>query len=178
MTTPDTPSKLAGRLLAWYAEMGVDAAVQSSPVNWLSHTDKVPGADFAIESSQAPTVEPPRDRPARPMVPAATPQRAPRQFTGRAAAAGDATAPTAAIAKASTLADLRGLLERFEGCGLKATAKNLCFYRGAEHAPLMIVGEAPGRVRVDPGRRATAMTSRWPPAPKARRASGRWLRTT
>jgi uracil-DNA glycosylase len=30
-------------------------------------------------------------------------------------------------------------------CGLKATAKNLCLYRGAEQASLMIVGEAPGR---------------------------------
>ncbi len=33
----------------------------------------------------------------------------------------------------------------FEGCGLKATAKNLCLYRGADTAPLMIIGEAPGR---------------------------------
>ena len=36
-------------------------------------------------------------------------------------------------------------LARFDGCGLKATAKNLCFYRGAARAPLMLVGEAPGR---------------------------------
>lgn len=37
------------------------------------------------------------------------------------------------------------MLQRFEGCGLKATAKNQCFYRGAEKARLMIIGEAPGR---------------------------------
>jgi len=37
------------------------------------------------------------------------------------------------------------MLDRFDGCGLKATAKNLCFYRGAERTSLMIVGEAPGR---------------------------------
>ena len=37
------------------------------------------------------------------------------------------------------------MLGRFDGCGLKATAKNLCFYRGAERASLMIIGEAPGR---------------------------------
>ena len=37
------------------------------------------------------------------------------------------------------------MLAGFEGCGLKATAKNLCFYRGAERSALMIVGEAPGR---------------------------------
>ena len=28
---------------------------------------------------------------------------------------------------------------------MKSTAKNLCFYRGAERARLMIIGEAPGR---------------------------------
>ncbi len=37
------------------------------------------------------------------------------------------------------------LLGSFEGCGLRTTAKNLCFYRGAERARLMIIGEAPGR---------------------------------
>jgi len=37
------------------------------------------------------------------------------------------------------------MLEKFEGCALKATAKNLCFYRDAEKARLMVIGEAPGR---------------------------------
>ena len=36
-------------------------------------------------------------------------------------------------------------MARFDGCGLKATAKNLCFYRGSPSARLMIIGEAPGR---------------------------------
>jgi DNA polymerase len=40
---------------------------------------------------------------------------------------------------------LRDKLEHFEGCALKATAKNLCFYRGAPQARLMLIGEAPGR---------------------------------
>src|SRR5206468_4326164 len=39
----------------------------------------------------------------------------------------------------------RVVLEQFEGCGLKATAKSLCFYRGAAQARLMLVGDAPGR---------------------------------
>lgn len=34
---------------------------------------------------------------------------------------------------------------RFDGCGLKATAKNLCFFRGAAQASLLVIGEAPGR---------------------------------
>ena len=36
-------------------------------------------------------------------------------------------------------------LEAFEGCALKATAKSTCFYRGAQRARVMVIGEAPGR---------------------------------
>ena len=46
---------------------------------------------------------------------------------------------------APALEALGAELARFEGCGLKATATRLCFYRGAEKARVMIVGEAPGR---------------------------------
>lgn len=48
-------------------------------------------------------------------------------------------------AGAETLADLRALLERFDGCLLKATAKSLVFGNGPDRADLMMVGEAPGR---------------------------------
>jgi uracil-DNA glycosylase len=53
-------------------------------------------------------------------------------------------APAAAIT-ANTLAELAAALATFEGCGLKATAKNICIYRGAERARVMLIGEAPGR---------------------------------
>ena len=62
------------------------------------------------------------------------------------------TSPDAAVAAARAAANaaksieaLAEALARFDGCGLKATAKHLCFYRGAAKARLMIVGEAPGR---------------------------------
>ncbi|MGH6947906.1 MAG: uracil-DNA glycosylase [Kiloniellales bacterium] len=42
------------------------------------------------------------------------------------------------------MAELRAILERFEGCPLKATATNLAFTDGNSEARLMIVGEAPG----------------------------------
>ncbi|MEZ5844881.1 MAG: uracil-DNA glycosylase family protein [Hyphomicrobiaceae bacterium] len=48
-------------------------------------------------------------------------------------------------ATAVDLAALRQLLEKFDGCALKATATSLCLYRGAARARLMIIGEAPGR---------------------------------
>ena len=47
--------------------------------------------------------------------------------------------------EAATLADLEATLAGFDGCSLKATAKSLCFYRGASQARLMLIGEAPGR---------------------------------
>jgi uracil-DNA glycosylase len=46
-----------------------------------------------------------------------------------------------------SLAELRARLTSFEGCGLKATAKNLCLYRGAEQAPLMIIGEGTNEIQ-------------------------------
>jgi DNA polymerase len=51
----------------------------------------------------------------------------------------------AAARAAQSLPDLAAILARFEGCSLKATAKNLCFYRGAPKSRLMLIGEAPGR---------------------------------
>ncbi len=50
-----------------------------------------------------------------------------------------------AASKAQSLAELGQALAKFEGCGLKATAKNLCFYRGIPQTKLMLIGEAPGR---------------------------------
>ena len=45
---------------------------------------------------------------------------------------------------AASLAELEALLARFEGCGLKVTAKNLVFADGNPQGRLMFVGEAPG----------------------------------
>src|SRR5262249_49931557 len=72
------------------------------------------------------------------------PAASPRAFP--TAAPDDAVMAARATAKAATsLDDLRKRLARFDGCGLKATAKNLCFYRGSPATRLMIIGEAPGR---------------------------------
>lgn len=47
--------------------------------------------------------------------------------------------------EAATLTALGEALAQFEGCSLKATAKSLCLFRGAEKARIMVIGEAPGR---------------------------------
>ena len=147
MTSDETSSTRAGRLLAWYEAMGVDAALQEAPVDWLARGERAPGDGFALVEGTKPRAEPPQTPIARGPVarsPAPPTARPPRQFPGKAPAAAEADARGAA-ASAKTLAELAAALQGFEGCGLKATAKNLCFYRGAERARLMIVGEAPGR---------------------------------
>jgi len=49
------------------------------------------------------------------------------------------------LAHIDTLEALRAELAAFEGCGLKRTAKSLCFARGSPEARVMLIGEAPGR---------------------------------
>ncbi|MCA3631031.1 MAG: uracil-DNA glycosylase [Methylobacterium sp.] len=68
-------------------------------------------------------------------------------------------APDAAIMEARRLAasapdleTLRALLDAFEGCALKSTASRLVFADGEPGAPVMIVGEAPGRDEDEIGR--------------------------
>ena len=49
-----------------------------------------------------------------------------------------------AATSAATLDELRGLLEGFDGCALRATATHLVFADGNPQARVMFVGEAPG----------------------------------
>ena len=54
-------------------------------------------------------------------------------------------AARAAAKSAKTLDELRAILEKFDGCALKATATQLVFADGNPSAKVMFVGEAPGR---------------------------------
>jgi uracil-DNA glycosylase family 4 len=147
----DTHSAALTALLAWYREMGVDAAIDEVPVDWLSRGNQPPGAafkaTFAAEASPerpstAPTGRLPPPAPPRPSVP--PPPTGSRQFPVAAPDAAVMSARTQS-GKAETLDALEATLAAFDGCSLKATAKNLCFYRGAAQARVMCIGEAPGR---------------------------------
>jgi DNA polymerase len=54
------------------------------------------------------------------------------------------TSAREAAKSAKSLDELRSALERFDGCALKTTAKNLVFADGNPEAKVMLVGEAPG----------------------------------
>ncbi len=119
----------ARELLAFYLEAGVDCALSETPVNRL--------AEEAVVEAK-PTARPALFRTANP---------APAPKLAEPAPAPDAAIQSAReiAPKAASLEELRGLLERFDGCALKSTATRLVFADGNPQAKIMFVGEAPGR---------------------------------
>ncbi|MGE5261105.1 MAG: uracil-DNA glycosylase [Actinomycetota bacterium] len=107
----------AEALLAWYAAMGVDEAIGEVPID-----------RFAPQVPNSPRVRP-----------------APGQPAPRGLQATTNLFDRSAIRGAATLEALEAMVADFDGCGLKRTAKNLCFARGSTKARLMLIGEAPGR---------------------------------
>jgi DNA polymerase len=154
-------------LLAWWREAGADAAIDAEPFDWMTDADHWPGRRFAWPERDGTAASASVSRPQPPPAPATVPppHRMPpptrpgqpppaggaRPFTAFAPDAATTAARTAA-AGAATLEALQGVLAGFDGCGLKATAKSLCFYRGSPQARLMIIGEAPGRDEDHEGR--------------------------
>jgi DNA polymerase len=159
----DTNSATLAALLAWHRDIGAGDALGDAAIDWLARGDAAPGDGFALAGqpdaaapraavpSAASAAAPQRSaRPAAPRPPEqaraafGAPAASPRQFS--TAAPDDALmAARAAARQAQSLEELRATLAGFDGCALKATAKNLCFYRGAPRARLMLIGEAPGR---------------------------------
>ncbi|HVY20952.1 MAG TPA: uracil-DNA glycosylase [Bauldia sp.] len=122
-------------LLAWYAEVGVDVALEEEPVDRFAtprptQAAPPPPAPLAFDRN-APLPSP------RTLIAPATQTAAPPDETERAA--------RAAAQAANSLDELRTALEKFEGCGLRKTATQLVFADGTAGSRVMLVGEAPGR---------------------------------
>jgi uracil-DNA glycosylase len=175
MADDDARTGTLAALLAWHRDLGAADAVGDAPVDWLARGNAAPpGHGFRLARTAAPggtaapeapvgplahgatatpSQAPPRvaqPRPAFPPTPAppvAQPPVAPMAPRPLATASPDAAlmAARTAARQAGSLEELRATLAGFDGCGLKATAKNLCFYRGAAQSRLMLIGEAPGR---------------------------------
>ena len=135
-------------LLDWYRSMGADAALEAEPIDWLARGPSAPGQGFAwpnraapdavrSDAAPRPSVQPERREPPRI-------DARPRPQTPLAPSEAETDARRIAQT-AQSLDALGAALAAFDGCTLKATASNLCFYRGAPHARLMLIGEAPGR---------------------------------
>jgi DNA polymerase len=165
MTRDLTAEEILG-LIDWQRSMGADAAVADHTIDWLAREGASPGSEFAWPQLEG--VEPraaPELSPGPPTAPGSAP---PRGESGAAAPFAQSFTPAPVLRaeprpqtplapssaetdarrisrQALTLATLEAALRGFDGCGLKATATNLCFYRGAPQARLMLIGEAPGR---------------------------------
>lgn len=124
--TPD-PAIAARALLRWYAESGVDEAVGEMPRDFLT---------------PAPS----------PVRLAAAPVRAPATVTPITAAPASAISADEAAAAARKIAsacasveELAAAVAAFDGCPLKAGARTTVFADGVYGAPLLVIGEAPGK---------------------------------
>ncbi len=108
--------------LKWQVEMGADEAIVEQPTNYFAREIAAPPTPRALPQSPSPARAAPIARPSSPPSPQAV-----------------------CTPDSGTLEALRDAIAAFEGCGLKRTAKSLCFYRGAAQARVMLIGEAPGR---------------------------------
>jgi DNA polymerase len=110
-------------LLRWYVEMGVDEAIDEASHDRLAPPVTAP-RPAAIASPQAPITSAP---------------------SAALAPAGSNAAKARQLAEAATTLDaLQAAIASFDGCALRRTATNTVFADGTAHAPVMIIGEAPG----------------------------------
>jgi len=123
------PDITARDLLEFYLDAGADAFIGEEAVDRFAAVE--------VPAPRAPD-RPLAVREAAPV--AAAPARAAPPAPDDAA-----IAARAAAKNATTLDELRAIVEGFDGCALKATATRTVFADGNPQARVMLVGEAPGR---------------------------------
>ncbi|MCR6646325.1 MAG: uracil-DNA glycosylase [Terricaulis sp.] len=126
---PETDRAAARALLAFWRSAGVDMDVAEAVYAAAPATAPAPARAQAPQRA--------REAPAAPLVPKPARRVAP-------APAADEDARRLAKA-ADSVAALRAAVEGFNGCALKATARNTVFSDGVESAPVLLIGEAPGK---------------------------------
>ncbi len=114
---PDLETAAMAAILRFYADIGVDAVLDTEPRDHFKPRE-------------------PEPEPARRQAP--LPRRADASLARLSSSA------AVDLASVTSLDELRAALEAFEGCALKATASKLVFADGNPQAKLMLVGEAPG----------------------------------
>lgn len=140
--TPN-PADMA-EILAWYADAGVDIALDDAPIDRFEQSKKAAAAAKAVKSASSKAVAraggaagQPTQRPSPP--PAAA------QMERAIPDAGVVERARALASGASDLAALKAVVESFDGCNLKFTARSTVFADGNPQARIMLIGEAPGR---------------------------------
>jgi uracil-DNA glycosylase len=132
----------ARELLAFYREAGIDALLEETPLDRFAGE----GATTA-PAARTDSARPPPER--RADATGGTLSAREREVVSRPTLSlppeAAVMAAREAAKSAATLAQLRAMLERFEGCALRTTATQLVFADGNPQARIMFVGEAPGR---------------------------------
>src|SRR5438067_6384581 len=142
-------ARAAEDLLAFYIEAGVDVALGEAPIDRFAEPspDAAPaGGNVARDPRIADRADTASEDERR------WPRLPPNKTRVNEAAAPAPPAPEVAVMaareaarRAASLQELRAILQGFEGCALRMTAKQLVFADGNPQARVMFVGEAPGR---------------------------------
>jgi uracil-DNA glycosylase family 4 len=132
-----------GMMLKWLSDMGADEALEAEAIDRFTVTPTPFTLPQAVPvTAPRPPVGPTEETPR-------TPQRHAIEPAQRAVAAvpvsAGAVSAREAAARCNTLDELRAAVLAFDGCVLKQTAKHTVFADGNPDAPLMLIGEAPGR---------------------------------
>ncbi|HVY00048.1 MAG TPA: uracil-DNA glycosylase [Pseudorhodoplanes sp.] len=139
-------SRAARDILTFYVENGVDAVIGEAPIDRLAGHAPVPPAAEEAGAASAVSRAGESGAGARPAPPTLILSRRTESDPQPLPGAEEAVMAARAAAKtARSLEELRSILETFEGCGLRATAKRLVFADGNPRARVMFVGEAPGK---------------------------------
>ena len=128
-------NKVSRELLAFYAEAGVDVALGEAPNDWLSAEQPAP--PIAAEAKPA-AIQPAASPARRPFV------SPPIQPPGPVPPPPDVAVMSAreAARSAASLDELRGILDRFDGCALKGGASRLVFADGTQNEMASLSGSA------------------------------------
>jgi uracil-DNA glycosylase family 4 len=131
-------------LLDFHVGAGADLALDETPHDRFAEAVTAQAAASAAPQASAQGRDLPPQRMASGDAPPA-PLAAPAAFAGAGESAEESAHKARALAStARTLEELQALLETFDGCGLRRTAKSLVFADGMPGARVMLVGEAPG----------------------------------
>lgn len=140
--TASGPAAAAAAILDWYIASGIDTA-----------EDDTPGGLAAWPSARRHVPSP------QPSAPRAAPLAMPAPETSPAAGEGQASdlviacqRAAAAAAAAETIEALIAAILAFDDCPLKASARTTVTHDGVLGAPLLIIGEAPGREEDEQGK--------------------------
>lgn len=135
---PDELAQLE-TILEFHVASGVDICLEESPQDRFVESKKLAAKQAKIASNPKKTPVTLKQKP--------EPVNKPKSESGTVSIPDQAAVQSAQeLAKsAKDLDELRGMLESFNGCNLKLTAKKLCFADGNPESRVMFIGEAPGR---------------------------------